>query len=120
MAFYRGQKVTPVDLPEHWSQRVAAKLFPYKSVRPEKGEVYTVANVYFAEDREAMIELIELPAPEQRHWWGYWAAGFRAAGFRPVVEPKTELPAEITAFLDPANHRNLEPVRKRVFDPSFV
>lgn len=45
---------------------------------------------------------------------------FASECFRPVVEPKTELPAEITALLDPANHKPLEPARRPAFDPSFV
>jgi hypothetical protein len=87
MAFRVGQKVIYLG-PGPRSFRRIWKEFRHPFERPKTDGIYTVANVYFhVEGDEEMIELLELPSPED----DYWAAGFRARRFRPVVERKTDI-----------------------------
>ena len=54
---------------------------------PVKGGVYTITNIYNADDGMLMLEFAELFAPISK-----WAiAGYWATAFRPVIERKTSI-----------------------------
>lgn len=60
-----------------------------------EGHVYTVCNVYAADDGELMVELCEVSAPETPDaysGWPHW-------NFRPAVERKTDI-SILTALLN--------------------
>lgn len=82
--FYVGQKVVRVKEPNAADLRHAMAT----GIKiPPLGEVCTVVAVFTIWNGNPHIELREFPAPES----GECAAGWRADGFRPVVERKTSI-----------------------------
>jgi hypothetical protein len=77
--FHVGQKViylgAKLDM-DDWLFEVA---HPFE--RPVIDGVYTVTNVYRAENGELHLEIAEIPAPLDEHYY----AGFYADNFRPVT-----------------------------------
>lgn len=94
--FYVGQKVVHVG----WGRRSLREWFdelryPMKATDPIVGTIYTVVNIISDRD-EPSIELLECPAPEEKHW----LAGWHASGFRPAVTAKTDI-SVFTKMLKP-------------------
>lgn len=95
-------------------------------ILPQKGATYTVRAIYMHKwpndgPPSPCLLLSEIKNPV--YDWkvgGIFEHGFPIERFRPVVDPRVELPTEITALLDPANYKIREPVRQRTVDPSPV
>lgn len=91
MTFRVGQKVVCVDASE--------RILPLCGLR--LGEVYTVRGYGPLEFECRGVLLVEI---DSRFSDEFEDMGFFEDRFRPIVERKTELPASLTALLDPANH----------------
>ena len=106
MAFYVGQKVEYIGSPpESLSEVFYRCLHPYEDII-RKGIPYTVANVYAMPDGDTVLELVEVPAPETKHW----CTGWLAVCFRPLVEKKIDI-SIFTAMLN-TKQRELVASRK--------
>ena len=81
-----GQQVVALD---HGNRNA------YPGPVPTKGCVYTIANIYRAEDDTLMLELAEFPSPAEDGWY----AGFVASYFRPLRKTSIEV---FTKLLAPA------------------
>jgi len=106
MNFKVGQKVTQLEPPPGWSWPVQSN-----EHGPEFGVVYTIRAIDTVFG-QAGLRFHEIRNPPNYRLCGCTAeAMFAAAAFRPVVDRKTELPACLTALLDPPNHKILDPVK---------
>jgi hypothetical protein len=113
MTFRVGQKVTLISKPP--------QAYGYGTeILAQFGVVYTIRSI-FEGDFGAVLRFHEIRNARREYFYFGRAVemepGFTATWFRPVVEPKIELPECLTALLDTSKHK---PLREPALKPQSV
>lgn len=107
--FTIGQKVVMIQPSEELLRELEGKTTAPKGANyPEVGGIYTIKTINHWPDG-TLLTFYELDNSRFRLRHQHVEPGFDQRAFRPLCEPKAELPEVLTALLDPANHEALEP-----------
>lgn len=102
MSFHVGQKV--ICIADNWTPKHKGDILPRKDA------IYTVRDLHFTpwSIPSRSLRLVEIVNIEKQYIECFGECWFTVTAFRPLIERKTDI-STLTALLDPANHKRLEP-----------